>query len=213
ELVATRGEEPRAIDQEESDYRDRARLLGELRDDYEHADREQLAPLVNDLRAYRRELRRHAIAQREIFLSMHPAQAIFFVFREVELLVAGAVFFAVGVVQHGVAFVVDRALTLKLSVDLDHWASNAIFYGFAIFPVTWLIGIGLVAHFASWPWALAYALAIPFTLIYTVLYFERAGRAVRRARTFLRFVFDRRLHRDLQQRGRELLHRIEEARP
>jgi hypothetical protein len=143
---------------------------------------------------------------------MHPAQALFFVFREVELLVAGAVFFTIGVVQHGVAFALDRALTRKLSVDLDHWASNAIFYGFAIFPLTWLIGIALVARLASPMWALAYALALPFTLVYTIHYFDRAGRAVRRARTFLRFVFNRGLHRTLQQRGHELLAQIEEAR-
>jgi glycerol-3-phosphate O-acyltransferase/dihydroxyacetone phosphate acyltransferase len=212
DLIATRGEEPRAIDQEESDYRQRAALLASLRDDYDRADRTELAPLVAALREYRRELRRHGIAQRELFLSMHPAQAIFFVFREVELLVAGAIFFTIGIVQHGVAFALDRALTKKLSVDLDHWASNAIFYGFAIFPLTWLIGIALVAWLASPMWAIAYALALPFTLVYTIHYFDRAGRAVRRARTFLRFVFNRALHRTLQQRGRELLARIEEAR-
>lgn len=212
DLVATRGEEPRAIDQEESDYRERAQLLAKLRDDYEHADREELAPLVNELRGYRRELRRRGIAQRELFMRMHPAKAIFFVVRELELLIAGAVLFAIGIVQHGAAFAIDRALTRKLSVDLDHWASNAIFYGFAIFPLTWLIGIALVALFASPAWALAYALALPFTLVYTILYAERAGRAARRARTFLRFVFDRRMHRALQQRGRALLARIEEAR-
>jgi len=212
ELIATRGEEPRALDQEESDYRERAQLLASLRDDYDRADRDELAPLVAGLREYRRELRRHGIAQRELFLRMHPAQALFFVFREVELLVAGAVFFTIGVVQHGVAFALDRALTRKLSVDLDHWASNAIFYGFAIFPLTWLIGMALVAWLASPLWALAYALALPFTLVYTIHYFDRAGRAVRRARTFLRFVFNRGLHRTLQQRGRELLAQIEEAR-
>jgi 1-acyl-sn-glycerol-3-phosphate acyltransferase len=212
DLVATRGEEPRAIDQEESDHRERAQLLASLRDDYEHADRDALAPLVAELRAYRRELRRHGIVQRELFLRMHPGQALFFVVREVELLVAGAVIFAIGIAQHGVAFALDRVLTRRLSVDLDHWASNAIFYGFAIFPLTWLIGIALVAWLASPAWALAYALAMPFTLVYTILYFDRAGRAFRRARTFLRFVFDRRLQRTLQERGRALLARIEEAR-
>ena len=212
DLVATRGVEPRAIDQEESDYRERAQLLASLRDDYDRADRTELAPLVAGLRAFRRELRRHGIAQRELFLRMHPGQALFFVFREVELLVAGAVLFAIGVVQHGAAFLIDRTLTRKLSVDLDHWASNAIFYGFAIFPLTWLTGIALVARFASPLWALAYALALPFTLVYTIHYFDRAGRALRRARTFLRFVFNRALHRTLQQRGRELLAQIEEAR-
>jgi 1-acyl-sn-glycerol-3-phosphate acyltransferase len=66
EFIATRGEEPRALDQEESDYRERAQLLASLRDDYDHADRIALAPLVAGLRKYRRELRRHGIAQREL---------------------------------------------------------------------------------------------------------------------------------------------------
>jgi hypothetical protein len=61
--------------------------------------------------------------------------------------------------------------------------------------------------------ALVYALLLPYTLVYFVLWQERVGRAVRRARTFLRFAVRRGLQRDLQQRGRALIHEIKDVTP
>jgi 1-acyl-sn-glycerol-3-phosphate acyltransferase len=212
ELLATGGADPRPLDQETLSVAERARLLDELRVAYDGADRDRVASIHAQLRVYHRDLRRLGIAQHEVYLSMHPAQAAFFALRELELLLAGSAIVAVALVQHGLAFLADVALTRKLSVDLDHWASNAIFYGFVIFPLTWIAGIAAAWHYGS-PWiALAYALLLPYTLAYFVLWQERIGRAVRRARTFLRFVFRRGLQRDLQQRGRALITQIQEAR-
>lgn len=212
ELLATRASDPRPLDQETISVAERARLLDELRVAYDGADRDRVAAIHAQLRAYHRDLRRLGIAQHEVYLSMHPAQAAFFALRELELLVVGSAIVAVALVQHGLAFLLDVALTRKLSVDLDHWASNAIFYGFAIFPVTWLAGIAAAWHIGSAWIALAYALLLPYTLVYFVLWQERIGRAVRRARTFLRFVFRRGLQRELQERGRALIAQIQEAR-
>ena len=212
ELLETRGDDPRPLDQERVDYPSRARLLEALRADYERIDRDRVAGIVTDLRSYRRDLRRLGIAQHEVYLSMNPAQAAFFVVREVELLVMGSIIAAAGLVQNGVGLLADRLLTKKLSVDLDHWASNAIFYGFAIFPIVWIGGIAVVAALASWKWALLYAVAAPFTLLYDIVFFDRGRRALRRARTFLRFLFRRGLQRDLQARGRALIAAIEGVR-
>jgi 1-acyl-sn-glycerol-3-phosphate acyltransferase len=211
ELLATRGEDPRPLDQEEPAVRDRARRLDALRAAYARADRERIATVHARLRAYRRDLRRYGVAQPEVYLSLHPAQAAFFVLRELELLVMGAAIVVVALVQHGLAFLADRVLTRRLSVDLDHWASNAIFYGFAIFPLTWVAGIALAWSLGSPVLALLYALLLPFTLVYVVLWQQRAGRAWRRARTFVRFTLHRDLQRDLQERGRSLIHELEEA--
>jgi 1-acyl-sn-glycerol-3-phosphate acyltransferase len=212
ELLATGGDDPKPLDQESLSVAERARLLDALRVAYDAADRGRVASIYASLRAYRRDLRRLGVAQHEVYLSMHPAQAAFFVLRELELLVAGAAIVMVGLVQHGLAFLADRALTRKLSVDLDHWASNAIFYGFAIFPLTWLIGLAVSWRLGSPLVALGYALLLPYTLVYLVLWQERIGRAVRRARTFLRFAVHRDLQRDLQQRGRALIREIRESR-
>jgi len=208
DLVTTRAADPPPLDARPRRYADRARLLQELQVDYERADRDAVASLFRDLRAYRRDLHRLGIAPEEVWLSMHPARAAFFLLRELELLGVGALLFAVGLVQHGAPLLVDRVLTRKLSKDLDHWASNAIFYGFAIFPLFWLIGIALTATLASPLWALAYAALLPFTLLYTILYWQRAAGAFRRARTFLLFVFRRGLQRDLKTRGTRLIEAI-----
>ncbi|MCU1349675.1 MAG: hypothetical protein JWO56_2705 [Acidobacteria bacterium] len=212
DLVTTRAADPPPLDAEPRRYADRARMLQELQVDYATADRAGVAALFRDLRAYRRDLRRLGISAEEVWLSMHPARAAFFVLREVELLAAGALLFAIGVVQHGAPLLVDRLLTRALSKDLDHWASNAIFYGFAIFPLFWLIGIALTAALASPWWALAYAAALPFTLLYTILYSQRATGALRRVRTFFKFLFLRGVQRDLQTRGRALLGAIDGVR-
>jgi glycerol-3-phosphate O-acyltransferase/dihydroxyacetone phosphate acyltransferase len=212
ELLDTRGEDPRPLDQEERAYAARTRLIAELRDGYEKADRERVSSVIAELRRYRRDLRRLGIAQHEVFLSMHPLRALFFTIRELELLIVGGVIAAAGAVQHGVAFAIDRLLTKKLSVDLDQFASNAIFYGFAIFPLVWVCGIAAAWVLGSWRWALAYALAIPFTLLYTILWSDRIVRAARRARTFFLFLFRRGTQRELQERGRGLIARINELR-
>jgi glycerol-3-phosphate O-acyltransferase/dihydroxyacetone phosphate acyltransferase len=217
ELLATRGEDPRPLDQESVPVAERAALLDALRADYERASsdsegRARIAALYASLRAYRRDLRRLGIAQHEVYLSMHPAQAAFFVLRELELLVAGAAIVLAGLVQHGLAFAADRLLTRKLSVDLDQFASNAIFYGYVLFSLTGLIGIALAWTLGS-PWiAAVYTLLLPFTLLYLVLWQDRAARMLRRARTFFRFLIHRGLQRDLQQRGRALIAQIQEAR-
>src|SRR5581483_11535932 len=205
ELLATRGADPRPLDQEAPQTRERARRLDALRAAYERADRDRVAAIHAGLRAYHRDLHRHGVAQHEVYLAMHPAQAAFFVLRELELLLVGSALAAVALVQHGVAFAVDRALVRRLSRDLDHWASNAIFYGFAIFPLTWAIGIALAWRLGSGALAALYALLLPYTLVYVVLWQQRVGRALRRARTFLRFVVRRGLQRDLQERGRGLI--------
>jgi glycerol-3-phosphate O-acyltransferase/dihydroxyacetone phosphate acyltransferase len=212
ELLDTRGEDPRPLDQEERAYAARTRLIAELRDGYEKTDRERVSSVIAELRRYRRDLRRLGIAQHEVFLSMHPLRALFFTIRELELLIVGGVIAAAGAVQHGVAFAMDRLLTKKLSVDLDQFASNAIFYGFAIFPLIWACGIAAAWTLGSWRWALAYVLAIPFTLLYTILWSDRIVRAARRARTFFLFLFRRGAQRELQTRGRELIAHINELR-
>jgi glycerol-3-phosphate O-acyltransferase/dihydroxyacetone phosphate acyltransferase len=212
ELLETRGEDPRPLDRDTRAYAPRARLLAELRDDYERADRDALARLVSDLRAYRRDLRRRGLTQAEVYLSMHPLQALFFVVRELELLLIGGAIAAIGAVQHGPAFLLDRLLTKRLSADLDHWASNAIFYGFAIFPLVWTAGLTIVSMLTSWRWALAYAALLPFTLLYTILWSDRIARAAHRARTFLTFLLHRDVQHDLQTRGRALIAAIDALR-
>jgi glycerol-3-phosphate O-acyltransferase/dihydroxyacetone phosphate acyltransferase len=212
DLLSTRAADPPPLDAEPRRYADRARLLGELRIDYERVDRDRTAALFREVRAYRRRLRDLGIAPAEVWLSMNPARALFFVMRELELILVGSMIFATGVIQHGVAFLADRALTRKLSADLDHWASNAIFYGAAIFPLVWIAGIALVATLGSPWWGLAYAALIPYTLLYTILYWQRVAGAVRRARTFFTFLFHRSLQHDLQSSGRMILEEIDELR-
>jgi hypothetical protein len=78
-------------------------------------------------------------------------------------------------------------LVRKTSKDRDHFASNSIFLGIPVFLLFWVMQTAAVALLASAGWALAYAVALPYTGAAALLYRDRAGSAWRRARTFLLF--------------------------
>ncbi|HYH83554.1 MAG TPA: 1-acyl-sn-glycerol-3-phosphate acyltransferase [Longimicrobium sp.] len=150
--------------------------------------RDELAALEERVHGFARKVARLGITPAELFLPMEPGRAAFFIFREMELLVAGAPLFAWGWINGLPAYTVTKALVRKTSKDRDHFASNAVFMGIPVFLLFWMMQAAAVALLASPWWALAYALSLPYTGAAALLYRDRAGSAWRRARTFLLFV-------------------------
>jgi glycerol-3-phosphate O-acyltransferase / dihydroxyacetone phosphate acyltransferase len=149
--------------------------------------RGELAGLEERVRGFARKVARLGITPAELFLPMELPRAAFFVFREVELLVAGFPLFAWGWINSLPAYAVGKMLVGKTSKDRDHFASNSIFLGIPIFLLFWVMQTAAVALLASAGWALAYAVSLPYTGAAALLYRDRAGSAWRRARTFLLF--------------------------
>ncbi|HEX8904778.1 MAG TPA: 1-acyl-sn-glycerol-3-phosphate acyltransferase [Longimicrobiaceae bacterium] len=149
--------------------------------------RAELEALEERVRGFGRKLRRLGITAAELFLPMEAPRAAFFVLREVELLAAGSPLAGWGWLNSLPAYAVTKAVVMKMSKDRDHFASNSVFLGIPIFLVFWAMQTALVAILASPPWAMLYALSLPYTGAVALLYRDRAGSAWRRARTFLLF--------------------------
>ena len=149
--------------------------------------RGELETVEERVRGFARKVARLGITPAELFLPMELPRAAFFIFREMELLLAGFPLFAWGWINSLPAYAVTKALVRKTSEDRDHFASNSIFLGIAVFLLFWIVQTAAVAILASPGWALAYAVSLPYTGAAALLYRDRAGGAWRRARTFLLF--------------------------
>jgi len=149
--------------------------------------RGELDALEERVRGFARKLARLGVTPGELFLPMEAPRAAFFVFRELELLAAGAPLSAWGWLHSLPAYLATKAVVGKMSKDRDHFASNSVFLGIPIFLLFWMVQTAAVAILASPGWAMAYAVSLPYTGAVALLYRDRAGSAWRRARTFLLF--------------------------
>ncbi|HEX8244091.1 MAG TPA: 1-acyl-sn-glycerol-3-phosphate acyltransferase [Longimicrobium sp.] len=149
--------------------------------------RMELEMLEERVRGFGRKLQRLGITAAELFLPMQAPRAAFFVFREMELLVAGSPLAGWGWINALPAYAVTKALVMKMSKDRDHFASNSVFLGIPVFLLFWALQTAVVAMITSPVWAVLYALSLPYTGAVALLYRDRAGGAWRRARTFLLF--------------------------
>ena len=211
EIVATGGSMPPPLGRDEPEVAEWFRLLARLQEGYRqlHAETpEAVEALVQRIGRYRATLRRAGIVPSEVFLPMHPGRAALFVLRELELVVVGAPLAAWGTIHHAAPYLATRAAARALSTDEDHWATNTVYPGVVIFSGWYLLLLTLAWWIMPRGWAALYAVLLPFTGYYALLYRERTGSALRRARTFLRFSARPALQRDLAAEGREILDRI-----
>src|SRR5262249_37025567 len=124
----------------------------------------------------------------EVYLPLHYGKAAFFLFRELELLLVGAPFALFGAINHAIPYGMVTWLAHKLSTDKDHWATNAVYPSFVIFPIFYAIQLILAWYLLPAFWAGLYTVALPYTGFIALLYGERLGAMLRRLRTFLYFL-------------------------
>lgn len=192
ELLETAGAPPPPLGQEPPpDFAAQVALVHRLQEGRAWLARErrgELEALEERVRGFARKVGRLGVAPAELFLPMEAGRAAFFVFREVELLLAGAPLFAWGWINALPAHAVTRALVAKTSKDRDHFASNAVFLGIPVFLLCFALQVGVVGVMTgSWGWAAVYALSLPYAGAVALLYRDRAGGAWRRLRTFVLF--------------------------
>jgi glycerol-3-phosphate O-acyltransferase/dihydroxyacetone phosphate acyltransferase len=211
EIVATRAERPNSLGYDDESTADYFRLVARLQAGWDSLN--QSCPgipqrLARRIRAYRKQLRRAGITPSEVFLQLNYSRAAFFLLRELELMIIGGPMALFGAINHAVPYFVVKQIATKLSRDKDHWASNAIYPSFVVFPFFYLLQ--LAAAWWSLPtfWAAIYTIALPYTGYYTVLYGDRFKRAWRRARTFIRFALHPTEQQELASEGREIVEEI-----
>lgn len=213
EVLATRGLPPAPLGREERSLGEHVALVERLLAGYERLKRsraEEIDALRDRVLAYRRELRRLGIAPREVYLPMDARRAARFVLREGAILLGALPVSSVGIALHLAPALAVRAVARRLSKKKDHWASNTILPGVAIFPLWYAVAIA--AAWISLPplWAAAATLLLPASGLAAVAYLDRAGGAFRRARTFLAFLFRPELRRRLAEEGSAIIAEIRE---
>jgi 1-acyl-sn-glycerol-3-phosphate acyltransferase len=213
EIVATRAERPKSLGQDDDVTADYFRLVARLQAGWDRLN--QSSPeipqlLARRIRAYRKQLRRAGITPSEVFLQLNFGRAAFFLFRESELMIIGGPLALFGVINHAAPYFVVKQIAKKLSRDKDHWASNAIYPSFVVFPFFYLVQLAAAWLLLPKLWATIYTIALPYTGYYAVLYGDRFKRAWRRARTFVRFAMHPAEQQRLATEGREIVAEIRE---
>jgi 1-acyl-sn-glycerol-3-phosphate acyltransferase len=211
DIVATRGMMPPPLGGDQGSPADWFRLIGRLQAGYRvlvqgHPD--EVAEVSTRVRHYRAELKRDGIEPGEVYLPLHFGKALLFAVRELELLIVGAPLALFGAINHLVQYLIVKRIARALSKDKDQWASNVVYPGFVIFPFFYVVQLATAWWLLTPLWAALCTLALPYTGYYALLYGERAGRAWRRARTFLDFLADPTRQERLAQEGREIVQRI-----
>lgn len=187
EVVATQGAAPPPLGWTEKPVAGWFQLLRRLQDGYrklQATQPDEVEAVTTRIRRYRSELKRLGIEPAEVFLPMHFGKALFFVFREFELLLIGAPLALYGALNHLGPYLVVRAIAKKLSTDKDHWATNVVYPSFLAFPLFYLVQIGAACMLLPTFWAVLYALSMPYTAAVAILYGDRVKATWQRLRSF-----------------------------
>lgn len=221
EILETAGDPPPPLDHDERPLAQRSRWVRRLlavyralRDGGDPALAAATDHLEQRAEAFRDRLAALGIAPAEVFLPVNPSRAALFVLRELELVVLGLPMAAWGTLNHLAPTWLARRLAARMTDDREAFVSNVVFLGLVVFPLCYLVQIGLVAALAPLPVALLYAASLPLTGTYAVLYATRVGGVVQRIRTFLRLARDPDLQAELVREARGILeemHRLADA--
>jgi glycerol-3-phosphate O-acyltransferase/dihydroxyacetone phosphate acyltransferase len=207
DVVATQAQIPRMLGSTEPSVAESFERLTRLQSGYRtlaQSHGPQISELSDRVRQYRSELKRRGIEPTEVYLPIHPLRAMFFLLRELELIVVGAPLALFGIINHLLPYLLVRLIARRLSVDKDHWATNVIYPSMIVFPLFYCLQIGAAFLLLPVFWAALYTIALPYTGYYAILYSERAGGAWRRAATFVYFCLRPELHRSLVSQGRHI---------
>jgi len=213
EIVATRAAAPPSLGSDERPVADWFRILGRLQSGYHKLllrDPEAVHELSRRVRRYRARLRRAGIAPAEVYLPMHPGRAAFFLLRELELVLVGTPLALFGAINHAVPYEIVKVLARTLSTDKDHWASNVVYPGIVVFPLCYLVQLGVAWWLLPAFWACMYTVALPYTGYYVLLFSDRVGRSWQRMVTFLRFLTQPGEQKRLAAEGRDIVGRVRE---
>jgi 1-acyl-sn-glycerol-3-phosphate acyltransferase len=208
EIAMTAGEGPPPLGWQERPAADWFALLARLQSGYRTliATRPRdVDELTTRVRNYRNELNRLGIRPDEVYLPMHHGKALFFLFRELELLLFGLPLALFGLVNHLLPCLIVKRIATALSKDKDHWATNTVYPSFVVFPFFYLVQITAAWLLLPPLWAGIYTVALPYTGYVALLYFERALAALRRTRTFFFFLCNRKRQDELSEEGRKII--------
>jgi len=211
EVFATGAGEPEVLGVERETLSERLQMVSRIQSGAEQLGEEEphaVEALAAQLEGFRRKLKFLAITPAEVYLSMHPARAIFFMLREAELTFVGLPMALWGFINHLPAMLTVKLIERSMTKAEDQWASNTFFPALALFPLFFFMQLGIASYFLSAFWTFVYAVSVPFAGIYLTSYRERIGGILRRSRTFVYFLFHRNAQRKLMEEGQQIVAEI-----
>ena len=157
--------------------------------------------LLARLSRFRAELRERRMAVEDLEISLGIGKGAWFVLREVAVIAALGPIAIWGWINHIIPFNVARAIAMRSVESGADPAMRTINFGLALVLAVYIAQGAAVAAFLGAMAALAYVVSLPIAADVNFRFRPRLARAIRRARTYLRF----RSAPDLQQRlAREL---------
>ena len=208
EILETGAEAPARLGLDQHRVSRRLKLVQLLNEGYQQLKDDQIeaiADLRRRVRAYRLELRDLGIKPSEVYLRMPALRVVRFILRELTILVVGFPIAAWGALNHLIPAAIVRYVAVTLSVEKDKWASNVVLPTIVFVPIFYAIQVTAAWLYLPHLWAGLYAVSLPVSGLFTILYRDRVGNIRHRARTFFLFLRNPELRERLGNEGRAII--------
>lgn len=161
------------------------------------AIRERAAALLDRLATFRAELRERGMAAEDLEISLGVREGAWFALREVAVIALAGPVAIWGWLNHLIPFHVARAVALRSVESAADPAMRTINIGLALVLLVYAAqGAIVAALFGTLP-AIAYVVSLPIAADVNFRFRPRLARAIRRARTYMRFKTEPRLQQRL----------------
>ena len=204
---------PGRLGVEKSPVSRRLKLVKLLNEGYTKLKDDQadtISELRKRVRAYRLELRDLGIKPSEVYLQMPAWRVARFILRELVIVIVGMPIAAWGVINHFIPIAIIRVMAVNFSPEKDKWASNVVFPTIVLIPFFYTVQILAAAYYLPFRWAIVYAISLPISGLFAILYRDRVGNIWQRSRTFFLFLKDKGLRERLGQEGRSIIRKLNE---
>lgn len=168
------------------------------------AIRARATSLLQRLADFRAELRDLGMVPEDLEISLGVTEGAWFLVREVGTIAIAGPIAIWGWINHIIPFNVARTVAMRSVESGADPAMRTINFGLALVLALYVAQGFLVASLAGWEWALAYVVSLPIAADVNFRFRPRLARAIRRARTYLRFRLEPELQRQLTRELAEL---------
>ena len=160
--------------------------------------------LLGRLSDFRAELRDESLVPEDLEISLGVTEGAWFVVREVAVIAVAGPVAVWGWINHIIPFNVARAVAMRSVESGADPAMRTINFGIGLVLLLYIAQGALVASLLGWWWAAAYVVSLPIAADVNFRFRPRLARAIRRARTYLKFRFDPALQQRLTRELGEL---------
>jgi 1-acyl-sn-glycerol-3-phosphate acyltransferase len=211
EILETGAQPPARLGLDKSTVSRRLKLVQLLNEGYQqlkHDQADAVAALRKRVRNYRLKLRSLGIKPSEVYIRMPAWRVARFVVRELVILVVGMPLAAWGILNHAIPAAIIRIIAVNFSTDRDKWASAVVGPTIVLVPLFYTIQTTVAwLYLPAW-WTALYAISLPVSGLFAILYRDRVGNIWHRSRTFFLFLKNPDLREQLGREGHQIIEEL-----